>query len=49
MPNVFLRRGSFYDCDLTDAHAVTRYPMMKPVRKLAAFLDRILRPGTPVV
>jgi hypothetical protein len=49
MPNVLLRRGNFYDCDLTDAQAVTCYLMIKPMPKLAAFLDRMLAPGTPVV
>jgi hypothetical protein len=49
MPNVFLQRGNFYDCDLTDAQAVTCYLMTKPMPKLAGFLDRMLKPGTPVV
>jgi lambda repressor-like predicted transcriptional regulator len=49
LPNVLLRRGNFYDCDLTDAQAVTCYLMIKPMPKLAAFLDRTLIPGTPVV
>jgi hypothetical protein len=49
MPNVRLRRGNFYDCDLTDAQAVTCYLMIKPMPKLAGFLDRMLTPGTPVV
>jgi hypothetical protein len=49
MPNVFLRRGNFYKSDLRDAHAVTAYLMIKPMPKLADFLDRNLNPGTPVV
>jgi hypothetical protein len=49
MPNVLLRRGNFYNCDLTDAQAVTCYLMIKPMPKLAGFLDRMLSPGTPVV
>jgi hypothetical protein len=49
MSNVFLRRGNFYDCDLTDAQGVTCYPMSMPMPKLAEFLDRMLMPGTPVV
>lgn len=49
MPNVFLRRGNFYDCDLSDAQAVTCYLMTRPMPKLAVFLDRMLKPGTPVV
>jgi pimeloyl-ACP methyl ester carboxylesterase len=49
LPNVRLRRANFYDCDLTDAQAVTCYLMIKPMPKLAGFLDRMLAPGTPVV
>lgn len=49
LPNVSLRRGDFHRCDLSDAHAVTCYLMMAPMPKLAALLDRMLRPGTPVV
>lgn len=49
MPNVFLKRADFHDCDIRDAHAVTCYLMIKPMPKLAAFLDRMLQPGTPVV
>lgn len=49
MSNIELRRGNFYDCDLTDAQAVTCYLMIKPMPKLARFLDRMLKPGTPVV
>jgi hypothetical protein len=49
MNNVSLRRGNFYDCDLTDAGAVTCYLMIKPMPKLAGVLDRMLAPGTPVV
>lgn len=47
--NVRLFRRSFFDCDLSDADAVTCYLMMKPMPKIAALLDRTLRPGTPVV
>ena len=49
MPNVFLQRGNFYDADLKDAQAVTCYLMIKPMPKLASFLDRVLKTGTPVV
>jgi len=49
MPNVFLQRSNFHESDLQDAHAVTCYLMIKPMRKLAAQLDRMLKPGTPVV
>ncbi len=49
MPNVFLRRGNFYNCDLRDAQAVTCYLMIKPMPRLAGFLDGMLKPGTPVV
>jgi hypothetical protein len=49
LPNVVLRRGSFYAGDLTDAHAVTCYLMIKTMPRLAGFLDRTLAPGTPVV
>jgi hypothetical protein len=47
--NVSLQRANFYTCDLHDAHAVTCYLMIKPMPKLAALLDRMLKPGTPVV
>lgn len=49
MPNIQLRRGSFYDCDLSDAQAVTCYLMIKPMPMVARLLDRCLKPGTPVV
>jgi hypothetical protein len=49
LPNVFLRRANFYACDLHEAHAVTCYLMIKPMPKLAVLLDRMLKPGTPVV
>jgi hypothetical protein len=49
MSNVVLQRGNFYRCDLRDAQAVTCYLMMKPMPKLADWLDRMLKPGTPVV
>lgn len=49
MPNVRLQRRNFYECDLRDADAVTCYLMIRPMPRLAAFLDRMLRPGTPVV
>jgi tRNA A58 N-methylase Trm61 len=49
LTNVVLRRGDFYDCDLSDAGAVTCYLLIKPMPRLAAFLDRMLAPGTPVV
>lgn len=48
-PNVILRRGNFFDCDLRDAQAVTSYLMAKPTQKLASFLDAKLKEGTPVV
>ena len=49
MANVHLRRGDFHARDLRDAQAVTCYLMMKPMPKLAGFLDRVLSEGTPVV
>jgi len=49
LPNVILQRGDFYKFDLRDAQAVTCYLMIKPMPKLAVFLDRVLKPGTPVV
>jgi Putative methyltransferase len=49
MPNVFLQRGSFFAFDLRDAQAVTSYLMIKPMPRLTDFLDRTLKPGTPVV
>ncbi|HEX4184190.1 MAG TPA: class I SAM-dependent methyltransferase [Caulobacteraceae bacterium] len=49
LPNVTLRRANFYNCDLTDADAVTCYLMIGRMPKLAAFLDRMLAPGTAVV
>ena len=49
MPNVFLQRGNFYNSDLRDADAVTCYLMIKKMPKLANFLDKMLKPGTPVV
>ncbi|PLZ02124.1 hypothetical protein CY652_12170 [Burkholderia sp. WAC0059] len=49
LPNVRLTRANFYACDLRDAHAVTCYLMMKPMKKLAGQFDRMLRPGTAVV
>ena len=49
MPNVFLRRGNFYDFDISDAQAVTCYLMIKSMPRMAALFDRILVPGAPVV
>jgi len=49
LPNVRLRRGNFFDCDLRDADAVACYLMIKPMPKLAALLDTMLPLGTPVV
>jgi hypothetical protein len=49
MPNVLLRRGSFYTSDLQDADAVTCYLMTDAMPRLATFLDIRLKPGTPVV
>ena len=49
LPNVTLRRGDFYDSNLTDAQAVTCYLMIKTMPKLASFLDRTLAAETPVV
>jgi 2-polyprenyl-3-methyl-5-hydroxy-6-metoxy-1,4-benzoquinol methylase len=48
-PNVSIRWGNFYTQDLGDADAVTCYLMIKPMPKLATFLDRALQKGTPVV
>lgn len=49
LPNVHLRRADFYDVDIRDAHAVTCYLMIRPMRRLASHLDRMLAAGTPVV
>jgi Methyltransferase domain len=49
LPNVLIQRGNFFAFDLRDAQAVTSYLMIKPMPKLADFLDRMLKPGTPVV
>ncbi|MDE1900583.1 MAG: class I SAM-dependent methyltransferase [Alphaproteobacteria bacterium] len=49
IPNIHLQRDNFYNCDLSDAQAVTCYLMSKPMPKLAGFLDHSLAPGTPVV
>ena len=49
LANLTLTRGDFYTHDLSDADAVTCYLMMKPMPKVAGFLDRTLRFGTPVV
>jgi virginiamycin B lyase len=47
--NLSLRRGNYFDCDLSDAQAVTCYLMIRSTPRLAALLDRMLAPGTPVV
>ncbi|HYD05063.1 MAG TPA: class I SAM-dependent methyltransferase [Reyranella sp.] len=49
LPNVELWRADFYDRDISDAHAVTCYLMIKPMPRLAIFLDRMLPADTPVV
>lgn len=49
LANVTLTRGDFYRRDIADADAVTCYLMIKPMPKLAGFLDDTLRFGTPVV
>jgi len=49
LPNVFLRRANFFTFDLRDAQAVTSYLMTKQMPRLADFLDRTLKDGTPVV
>jgi cyclopropane fatty-acyl-phospholipid synthase-like methyltransferase len=49
LPNVLLQRANYYTCDLTEAQAVTCYLMIESMPKLAAYLDRMLKPGTPVV
>jgi len=49
LPNVRLQRGNFFHCDLRDADAVACYLMIKPMPKLAVFLDTMLKQGTPVV
>jgi hypothetical protein len=49
IPNIHLRRCNFYDCDLSEAKAVTCYLMTSPMPKLAEFLDRSLAVETPVV
>jgi hypothetical protein len=47
--NVRLSRDDFYHYDLRSADAIVCYLMMKPMPKLATFLDRVLQDGTPVV
>src|SRR5580704_7132057 len=42
LPNISLQRGNFFKFDLRDAQAVTSYLMIKPMPKLAAFLDQTL-------
>jgi tRNA A58 N-methylase Trm61 len=49
MPNVRLKRGNLFDCDLKNAQAITCYLMIKPMPRLASMLDCMLKPGTPVV
>jgi tRNA A58 N-methylase Trm61 len=49
LTNVALRLGDFYRSELEDASAVVCYLMIKPMPRLACFLDARLRPGTPVV
>jgi hypothetical protein len=49
MPNVLLQRSNVFDCDLSDAQAVTCYLMGNSMPRIAELLDRSLRPGTPVV
>ena len=47
--NLTVRRADFHHVSLADADALTCYLMIKPMPRLAATLDRQLRPGTPVV
>ena len=47
--NLTVRRADFHHAELGDADALTCYLMIKPMPRLAATLDRMLRPGTPVV
>lgn len=49
LANVTVARGDFYASDLSDARAVTCYLMIKPMPRLAGYLDRTLGSGTPVV
>jgi hypothetical protein len=49
LPNVRMIRGNFYDRDLREADAITCYLMMKPMPRLARFLDGAIVSGTPVV
>lgn len=49
LPNVRVQRRNFFDCDLRDADAVACYLMIKPMPRLATFLDTMLPSGTPVV
>jgi hypothetical protein len=49
MSNVTLHRANFFNCDLSDAQAVSCYLMSQPMPRLAHLLDRMLKPGTPVV
>ena len=47
--HVHLMRRDFFQADLTQADAVVSYLMIRPMPKLAALMDRELRPGTAVV
>ncbi len=47
--NVEIVRDDFHRISLARADAVTAYLMIEPMVRLAATLDRELRPGTPVV
>lgn len=47
--NVTLKRGDFQEFDLRDADGITCYLMIKPMIRLAALLDHMLKHGTPVV
>lgn len=49
LPNLRVVRADFFHQDLSGADAVTCYLMQRPMTRLAAVLDRALRPGTPVV
>jgi hypothetical protein len=49
LANVRMIRSNFYDHELQEADAITCYLMMKPMPRLARFLDGAVASGTPVV
>ncbi|RKD67795.1 class I SAM-dependent methyltransferase [Rhizobium sp. WW_1] len=47
--NLSIHWGDFFRQDVSDADAITCYLMIRPMPKVGAFLDSMLRPGTAVV